>query len=46
MSANFISPSFSNKKKNKGGPGPSAYPVKRIYDDLTPKLIYSTFFMS
>lgn len=46
MSANFMTPVFTGKKKYRGGPGPTAYPVKRMYDDLTPKLICSTFFMS
>lgn len=46
MSANFMAPIVTSKKKNKDIPGPAAYPVKRIYEDLSPKLIYSTFFMS
>lgn len=46
MSGNFMTPIFTKKKKNKGGPSPTAYPVKRLYDDLSPKLIESTFFMS
>jgi hypothetical protein len=46
MSVNFMSPLYSSNKKNKDGPSPTSYPVKRIYDDLSPKLIYSTFFMS
>jgi hypothetical protein len=41
-----MTPVFNGKKKSKAGPGPTAYPVKRIYDDITPKLICSTFFMS
>jgi hypothetical protein len=32
-------PIFSGKKKNKIGPTATSYFVKRIYEDLTPKLI-------
>ena len=41
-----MAPVFTGKRKYRGGPGPTVYPVKRIYDDLKPKLIESTFFMS
>lgn len=46
MSKNFMAPIFTGKRKGKGIPGPTAYTVKRIYEDLTPKLIESTCFMS
>lgn len=39
MSGNFMTPIFTKKKKNKSGPSPTAYPVKRLYEDLSPKLI-------
>ena len=41
-----MAPIFVGKKKGKGVPGPTAYPVRRMYDDLKPKLIESTCFMS
>lgn len=31
MSGNFMAPVFTGKRKNRSGPGPTAYPVKRIY---------------
>lgn len=41
-----MAPIFVGKKKSKGVPGPTAYPVKRIFEDLKPRLIESTCFMS
>lgn len=46
MSANFMAPFYKDRKKNKGNPSPTSYAVKRIYEDIEPKLICSTFFMS
>ncbi len=46
MSGNFMMPINPGKKRNKGTPAPTAYKVKRIYEDMEPKLIESTFFMS
>jgi len=41
-----MTPIYNGRKKQKVGPGPTAYEVKRMYDNLEPKLIESTFFMS
>ena len=46
MSGNFMTPVFAGKKKYRGGPASTAYQIKRLYEDLSPKLIESTFFMS
>ena len=39
MSNYFMSPVFMGKRKPKPSPGPTFYDVKRIYEDLKPKLI-------
>ena len=46
MSRYFMAPIYENKKSGKGNPGPTMYKVKRMYDDIKPKLIESTAFMS
>lgn len=46
MSGSFMTPIFGGKKRYKPSPGPTLYDVKRIYDNITPKLIESTPFMS
>lgn len=46
MSSNFMTPIYSKKLKNKGLPTATTYKVKRMYDELQPKLLESTCFMS
>ena len=47
ISKNFItSVTKSYNRGNKHTPGPTLYNIKRIYDDLTPKLLESPAFMS
>lgn len=46
MSGNFITPLYGGKRRARPSPGPTMYGVKRMYDDLKPKLIESTAFMS
>lgn len=46
MSGNFITPLNTGPKKTETKPGPTAYNVKRMYDNMQPKLIESSAFMS
>lgn len=45
LSKNFIAPNLE-KKSQKKSPTATQYNVKRIYEDISPKLIESSVFMS
>lgn len=46
MSGSFMTPIFERKRRPNPTPGPTFYGVKRMYEDMKPKLIESTAFMS